>query len=67
MLIVDDVFDTGQTINAIIQTMRTQLKNNLPQDIQWRCRISSPAATRPTDYQSTFFTKPKSGLYTRTR
>ena len=34
MLIVDDVFDTGQTINAIIQTMRAQLKNNLPQDIR---------------------------------
>ena len=34
VLIVDDVFDTGQTINAIIQTMRAQLKNNLPQDIR---------------------------------
>jgi len=34
VLIVDDVFDTGQTIDAIIQTMQTQLKNNLPQDIR---------------------------------
>ena len=34
VLIVDDVFDTGQTIDAIIETMEAQLKLNLPQDIR---------------------------------
>ncbi len=34
LLIVDDVFDTGHTIAAIINEIRTKLRRNTPQDIR---------------------------------
>ncbi len=34
LLIVDDVFDTGQTVNAIIKEIRSKLRRNTPRDIR---------------------------------
>ncbi|MAW46867.1 MAG: hypoxanthine phosphoribosyltransferase [Gammaproteobacteria bacterium TMED30] len=34
ILIVDDVFDTGKTIDAIIEDMKRQLKLNMPEDLR---------------------------------
>ncbi|MEZ5477467.1 MAG: phosphoribosyltransferase family protein [Thiolinea sp.] len=38
LLIVDDVFDTGRSIEAVINTLRTQARLNTPQDI----RVAAP-------------------------
>jgi hypoxanthine phosphoribosyltransferase len=34
LLIVDDVFDTGSSIKAIIEALRTKMRRNLPDDIR---------------------------------
>jgi uncharacterized protein len=34
LLIVDDVFDTGSSIKAIIETLREKMRRNLPNDIR---------------------------------
>ena len=34
VLIVDDVFDTGKTIDAIVEDMKKRLKLNMPQDVR---------------------------------
>lgn len=38
LLIVDDVFDTGNSIKAILQTLKEKMRRNLPRDI----RIATP-------------------------
>ena len=54
VLIVDDVFDTGQTINAIIETMQTQLKLNFPQDIRVAVPYFKPSRNE-TDRRPEYF------------
>lgn len=49
LLIVDDVFDTGRTIDALINELRTQARKNCPEDI----RVAVP------------YFKPKSNLTER--
>ena len=34
LLIVDDVFDTGSSIKAVIETLTTKMRRNLPKDIR---------------------------------
>ena len=34
LLLVDDVFDTGSSIKAIIETLRDKMRRNLPKDIR---------------------------------
>jgi hypothetical protein len=34
LLIVDDVFDTGSSIKAILETLREKMRRNLPGDIR---------------------------------
>ncbi len=34
LLIVDDVFDTGSSIKAIIETLKAKMRRNLPKDIR---------------------------------
>ena len=55
VLIVDDVFDTGNTIVAVIEEIRKRARDNAPDDIRvatcrrmcaLRCRGSSRSATR---------------------
>ena len=50
LLIVDDVFDTGRTIDALINELQLKARKNCPQDI----RVAVP------------YFKPKSNLTTRT-
>ena len=38
LLIVDDVFDSGSSIKAVIETLKTKMRRNLPDDI----RIATP-------------------------
>ena len=38
LLLVDDVFDTGRTIQAIVDSLREKLRRNMPQDV----RIAAP-------------------------
>ena len=38
LLIVDDVFDTGSSIQAIIKALQTKMRRNLPKDI----RVATP-------------------------
>ena len=34
LLIVDDVFDTGSSIKAILETLRAEMRRNMPKDIR---------------------------------
>ena len=34
LLVVDDVFDTGHTISAIVTRLREQLRRNMPEDVR---------------------------------
>ena len=34
LLIVDDVFDTGNSIKAILETLRSKMRRNMPKDIR---------------------------------
>lgn len=43
LLIVDDVFDTGRSIEAIINTLRTQARLNAPKDIRVAVPYYKPA------------------------
>lgn len=54
VLIVDDVFDTGQTINAIVETMEAQLKLNMPQDIRVAVPYFKPSRNK-TDRLPEYF------------
>ena len=47
LLIVDDVFDTGRSIDAIIDTLRAKARKNTPDDI----RVAVPYY-KPTRSQS---------------
>jgi hypoxanthine phosphoribosyltransferase len=38
LLIVDDVFDSGSSIKAVIETLKKKMRRNLPDDI----RIATP-------------------------
>ncbi len=38
LLVVDDVFDSGRSIEALLEALAQQMRNNLPQDI----RIATP-------------------------
>jgi len=38
LLIVDDVFDSGNSIRSVIETLKTKMRRNLPKDI----RIATP-------------------------
>merc|ERR1711916_397362 len=43
LLIVDDVFDTGRTIEALINELQTKARKNCPKDI----RVAVPRKTKP--------------------
>lgn len=53
MLIVDDVFDTGRTIDSLIDTMAAGLKLNMPDEIRVAVPYYKPSrneTTRIPDY-----------------
>lgn len=43
LLIVDDVFDTGRSIEAIVERLRTLLRRNMPRDVRVAVPYYKPA------------------------
>ncbi|MFT7287257.1 MAG: hypoxanthine phosphoribosyltransferase [Halieaceae bacterium] len=46
LLIVDDVFSTGQNIEAVIQRLESKSKRNMPQDVRIAVPFYKPAKNR---------------------
>ncbi len=42
LLIVDDVFDSGRSIDALIKTLKTLSRNNMPKDVRIACPWYKP-------------------------
>jgi len=42
LLIVDDVFDSGRSIDALIKQLKIQMRNNMPTDIRVACPWYKP-------------------------
>ncbi|RLV60540.1 hypoxanthine phosphoribosyltransferase [Parashewanella curva] len=45
LLIVDDVFDSGRSVHALIEKLKEQMRLNLPKDIRIACPYYKPANT----------------------
>jgi len=50
LLIVDDVFDTGLSVKAVIDYMRTRSRRNMPQDVRVATAYFKPSRNR-TDFK----------------
>ena len=48
LLLVDDVFDTGRTIQAIVDSLRDKLRRNMPQDVRIAAPYFKPARNETT-------------------
>ncbi|MCF1428739.1 MAG: hypoxanthine phosphoribosyltransferase [Shewanella sp.] len=46
LLIVDDVFDSGRSVHALMQVLKEQMRLNLPKDIRIACPYYKPANTQ---------------------
>ena len=53
LLIVDDVFDTGLSVKAIIDTLKTRARRNLPNDLRVATTYFKPTKNR-TDFEPDF-------------
>ena len=42
LLVVDDVFDTGRSIEALIRTLEQQTRLNMPKDVRIACPYYKP-------------------------
>ena len=54
VLFVDDVYDTGRTINSIIESMQDRLKLNMPQQVRVAVPFYKPARNQ-TDREPEYF------------
>ncbi|WP_025821127.1 phosphoribosyltransferase [Shewanella marina] len=45
ILIVDDVFDTGRSVHALMENLREQMRLNMPHDIRIACPYYKPKNT----------------------
>ena len=43
LLIVDDVFDSGRSVKALISQLEIQMRNNMPKDVRTACPWYKPA------------------------
>ena len=43
LLIVDDVFDSGRSIKALIATLQSSMRNNMPKDVRIACPWYKPS------------------------
>lgn len=46
LLIVDDVFDSGRSIKALIEQLRLTMRNNMPTDVRTACPWYKPENTQ---------------------
>ena len=46
ILIVDDVFDSGRSVHALLEKLKQQMRLNLPQDIRIACPYYKPKNTK---------------------
>ena len=46
LLIVDDVFDSGRSIKALIEQLTVTMRNNMPKDVRTDCPWYKPANTQ---------------------
>ena len=54
LLIVDDVFDTGLSVRAILKKLREKSRKNLPHDVRVATAYSKPSKNK-TDFGPDFF------------
>ncbi len=54
LLIVDDVFDTGLSVNAILKKLREKSRKNLPHDVRVATAYFKPERNR-TDFSPDFY------------
>ncbi|MEE9322060.1 MAG: phosphoribosyltransferase family protein [Granulosicoccus sp.] len=54
LLIVDDVFDTGISVQSIIEKLRSRCRKNLPHDVRVATAYFKPGKNR-TDFKPDFF------------
>ena len=54
MLLVDDVFDSGRSISAILEKLRTKTRRNMPDDIRIACPWYKPRRNK-TDIAPHYF------------
>ena len=55
LLIVDDVFDTGLSVNAVLKKLRDKSRKNLPRDVRVATAYYKPAKNK-TNFEPDFFT-----------
>ncbi len=61
MLIVDDVFDTGHTIQAVIRHLEEKARLNTPHDIRVAVPYYKPTRNETGGCPTTTCTRPTSG------
>jgi len=54
LLIVDDVFDSGRSIEALINTLKKQTRNNMPEDVRIACPWFKPQNNK-TDIKPDYY------------
>ena len=54
LLIVDDVFDSGRSITALIKQLKKNMRNNMPKDVRVACPWSKPKNSK-VDYEPDYF------------
>ena len=54
LLIVDDVFDSGRSIDALIKQLKTLMRNNMPKDVRIACPWFKPQNNK-TDIKPDYF------------
>ncbi|HCM46507.1 MAG TPA: hypoxanthine phosphoribosyltransferase, partial [Colwellia sp.] len=54
LLIVDDVFDSGRSINALIKQLKENMRNNMPEDVRVACPWYKPQNSK-VDFVPDYF------------
>lgn len=62
LLIVDDVYDTGMSVNKVVTDLESACKKNTP-EIRIATHTSNLVKIRQTEYLITIYTKQMSGLF----
>lgn len=54
LLIVDDVFDSGRSIDALIKQLKVNMRNNMPEDVRVACPWYKPQNSK-VDFEPDYF------------